>query len=97
MPQVAAVIDEMSKSWEAFSAALQHHQAGRLREADEIYGQIIANDPSFPDAWHLRGVIASQSGRHEIAIQLLQRALELDPNNAQIHNNLGIAWNAKGK
>ena len=97
MPQVAAVIDEMSKSWEAFSAALQHHQAGRLREADEIYGQLTANEPSFPDAWHLRGVIASQTGRHEIAIQLIQRALELDPNNAQVHNNLGVALNFQQK
>ena len=44
---------------------LQHHQAGRLELAEEIYRRILAVEPNHPDALHLLGVVAHQAGKHD--------------------------------
>jgi protein O-GlcNAc transferase len=59
-------------------AALQHHRAGRLKQAEAIYQKM----PHNPDALHLRGVIAYQSGRHGEAAELIGKAIRAQPANA---------------
>lgn len=82
---------------ELLSTALEHQQAGRLQEAESLYRQILARDERQPDAWHLLGTIASQIGDHAVAIDLISRAIELDPRNANFHCNLGNALSATGQ
>src|SRR5262245_31823061 len=53
---------------EVFAIAVQHHQAGRLDEAERIYRQILSVAPENAGALHLLGVVASQSGRHGVAV-----------------------------
>ncbi|MGD0387896.1 MAG: tetratricopeptide repeat protein [Tepidisphaeraceae bacterium] len=81
---------------QAFDLALQHHQAGRLREAEQLYRQILARQPEHADAMHLRGVIAHQMGRNDVAVDLIRRAIALNPNSAEAHSNLGIVLKDKG-
>lgn len=59
----------------AFQAALQHHQAGRLREAEQFYRQMVARQPGHVDAMHYLGVIAYQMGRLDAALELIGRAI----------------------
>ena len=82
---------------EAFAVALQHHEAGRLQAADEIYRQILVVEPNHADTWHLLGVLAYQVGRHEIAIDYIRRAIGLSESQAAFHNNLGSAYLALGE
>jgi protein O-GlcNAc transferase len=74
-----------------FAAALAHHQAGRLAEAERLYKQICALDPNHVDSLHFLGVLAGQVGRHDIAIELIGRALALDPDYVDALNNRGNA------
>jgi tetratricopeptide (TPR) repeat protein len=60
---------------QALKSAMEHHQAGRLQEAERIYQEVLKVEPDNPDALHLLGILAHQGGRHEIAIQLIGRAL----------------------
>jgi len=62
---------------EALEIAVQHHQAGQLQAAEQVYRQILAADPNQIDALHLLGVIASRLGRHEEAALYISRAIEL--------------------
>ena len=71
--------------------ALSLHQAGRLQEAEALYQSILQKYPQHPDAMHLLGVIALQSGKNEIAINLIRDAIRIKPNNAEAHYNLGNA------
>lgn len=73
----------------AFNAALQHHHAGRLAEAERIYRQILARQPSHIDALHNLGVLAHQTGRNDIAADLIRRAIALNPNFPEAQSNLG--------
>jgi tetratricopeptide (TPR) repeat protein len=71
--------------------ALAHHQAGRLHEAKIIYDQSLNLDPLHPDALHLRGVIAMQTGDPDMAVRLIERAIQIHSTNAGYHANLAQA------
>jgi thioredoxin-like negative regulator of GroEL len=69
---------------EALAIALQHHQAGRLQSAEQIYRQILEIEPNHADAVHLLGLpelIAQTPEQYvRIAVELAQdrsRLIEL--------------------
>ena len=74
-----------------FSAGLAHHQGGRLAQAETLYRETLALQPDHADALHLLGVIASQVGRHDVAVDLIGRAIALDRMNSLYHSNHGLA------
>jgi len=76
---------------QAFDLALQHHQAGRLAEAEALYRQILAVQPNHADALHLLGVVAHQAGKNDVAVGLIRQAITLKANFPEAHSNLGIA------
>jgi protein O-GlcNAc transferase len=82
---------------QAFDLALQHHNAGRPQEAENLCRQILAQQPANFAAMHLLGVIARQTGRVDLAIDLLRRAVTLNPNSPEAHTNLGNALRDKGQ
>ena len=77
--------------------ALAHHEAGRLREAVELYEEILRNDPQHADALHFSGLAAHQSGRTEIAISFMTRAIEREPRRANYFLNLGQVLETSGE
>ena len=48
--------------------ALEHHRAGRLRQAEAGYRALLDSAPDDPDALHWLGVLLYQAGRAEQAI-----------------------------
>jgi len=74
---------------QAFGVAAQHHQAGRMREAEIMLRQILAQQPNHVDALNLLGVMAAQAGRFDIAMDLIRKALALNPNMPVAQSNLG--------
>jgi len=82
---------------QAIEMALQDHRAGRLDAAEGAYRNILAQSPECPDALHLLGVLTSQRGRHDIAINMIQQAITLKPLTAEFHFNLGGIYRATGK
>jgi predicted O-linked N-acetylglucosamine transferase (SPINDLY family) len=77
--------------------AFAHHQAGRMREAEALYRQILAQQPEHADALHLLGVLALQAERFDEAMALLQQAITLKPRWAEAYNNLGLVLQAQGQ
>jgi protein O-GlcNAc transferase len=81
----------MSASRQAIELGVEHHQAGRLAEAEQIYRRILASDPRNADALYLLGLVAHQVGMHESAVQLIEQAIRLNASNPHFHNDLGEA------
>ena len=77
-------------------AAVRLHQAGRLADAERIYERILVTDSDRPDALHLLGVVALQSGRPERALELITQAVTGAPDDARILSNLGEAHRQSG-
>jgi protein O-GlcNAc transferase len=82
---------------ETFAVALQYHQAGNLRQAEELYQRILQADPRQADCYHLLGVLAYQTGRYDLAVRMIRQALALNPLAAPFLVNLGMALEALGQ
>src|SRR5215471_14479559 len=67
------------------------HRQGKLADAERCYGEVLQRQPDHFDALHLLGVIALQTRRTERGVELIKRAIGLNPNVAEAHNNLGNA------
>ncbi|MGE4242881.1 tetratricopeptide repeat protein [Ramlibacter sp.] len=64
------------------------HRAGQLDTARSVYEELLAEDARNFDALHLLGVIANQQGRHAQAVELIERALSLKPDDPGANHNL---------
>jgi tetratricopeptide (TPR) repeat protein len=71
--------------------AVALHQRGQLSSAQRLYQDILSEQPLHFDALHLLGVIAAVTGELDRAVDLMGRAIEIDPNREAAHNNRGTA------
>jgi len=81
--------------------ALEHAHTlyinGRLEQAAKVCSEIIAQRPRMPAAHNLMGAILNAQGESAAAAKSLQRAINLDENNAQFYANLGEIQRRRGK
>ncbi len=82
---------------EPLKEGLQHHQAGRMAEAEASYRRLLADQPEHPGALHLLGVVAYQSKRPDDAVRLIRRAIAINAQDPAYFSNLGLALHALGK
>jgi protein O-GlcNAc transferase len=79
-----------------FLSAVQHHQAGRLAEAESAYRRILVTQPDHADAAFNLGVALRQRGDADGAIVAYRLALTVTPDYPEAHYNLGNALMAQG-
>jgi tetratricopeptide (TPR) repeat protein len=82
---------------QSLQTAVEHHKAGRRKQAEQAYRQVLEDDPNQPDALHLLGVMAFEAGRNDIALDLISRAIAANGNRAEYHGNLGNVLAALGR
>ncbi len=75
-----------------FNQATQLHQSGRIREAIDLYVQLLPQQRNNPQLLYMLGCAKLQIGQHRQAIEELQRSLILDPRNFSAQNNIAIAF-----
>src|SRR5262249_14195249 len=76
-----------------FQQGLALHQQARFAEAERAYEEVLRQEPRHFDALHLLGIIALQTRRTQRGVELITKAIELNPNVAAAHSNLGSALN----
>ncbi|CAO3378420.1 tetratricopeptide repeat protein [Azospirillum argentinense] len=81
----------------ALALALEHHLAGRLAEAQNLYHRILDVDPDQPDALHFLGVLAGQVGEQALGLQLIARAIAQRSEAADMHANSGNIRRSSGQ
>jgi len=74
--------------------AVQHHQAGRLEQAEELYQLALQTAPDNAVALHALGVIAHQKQHHDAAVDLIRKAITVNQRIPQFHNTLGLVLEA---
>src|SRR5215510_12343947 len=86
----SATTDRAVSLDEAISIAIQLQRNDQWVAAGDIYRRILEVAPEYPPALHYSGVLAHQEGRSEQAVALIERSLQLDPDQADWYSNLGI-------
>jgi tetratricopeptide (TPR) repeat protein/SAM-dependent methyltransferase len=79
------------------SKAIELHQRGDLAQAEGLYRQVLQAVPAHLDGLNLLGVLAIQTGRHELAVELIGKAIAVNDKVADFHNNMGEALRRMGK
>jgi len=82
---------------EAMELATQQHQAGHFGDAEGIYRQILAQDPTHSDAMQRLGVLALQAGQKAAALKLIEQAIAINPNVWEYHFHRGLALAGLGR
>jgi tetratricopeptide (TPR) repeat protein len=82
---------------EALERAIQHHTAGDLPQAEDIYRQILNTDPDQLVALHFLGLALKDMGRLDEAVDSFYKTIALKPDYAEAHYNLGNALRELGK
>ncbi len=80
----------------ALDAAIAHHQAGRLEDADRGYAAVLEAEPAQPEALRLRGILARQRGDLRTSVDCLQAAVEAAPGQAESLCELALSLLAAG-
>src|SRR6266498_1472953 len=79
------------------AAARQHHEAGDLDVAERIYHEVLRQHRGEITATHLLGLIRSQRGAYEQALELMEQSIRAAPHIPEFHNNIGEVYRAIGK
>jgi tetratricopeptide (TPR) repeat protein len=85
-------MDTTTEVQDLFQRALERHQSGHLKDAEQLYNKILQEQPSHGEAIHLLGLIGFQQRDYVKAISLITRAVEIDPGFAAAHYNLGRCY-----
>lgn len=79
----------------AEAARLQN--AGQYQQAEKQYQQILAQSPDFHPALHSLALMANHAGKLAVAIDLLGKAIQLDPAISLYHRNIGEILRRSGQ
>jgi type IV pilus assembly protein PilF len=69
--------------------AVGYFEQGKVEIALDEIKQVIVIDPSFPDAYNMRGLISMRLNDNRQAEESFRRAVALNPRDADTHHNLG--------
>ncbi len=72
-----------------FERGLRLHQGGNLNDAEQLYRQVLQDEPTHAEAYHALGILLCQSGRTDGGIVLLRQAVALNPAVPLYHFSLG--------
>lgn len=73
------------------------HRGGNLAAAEAVYREVLTRDRAQPDALHLLGLIAHQTGHYEAALELYDEAIRLRPRVAAFWSHRGNTLRALEK
>ncbi len=76
--------------------AVEHQRAGRFREAEPLYRQVLSAQPKNTDALYLLGLITQRTRRFAESVELFQRAVQANPKSAKYFVNLGLSMGGMG-
>jgi len=76
--------------------ALRAQRNGATNEAADLYRRVLQADPANFDATHMLGLVEYEYGRHDVALALIRRAIELRPDLGVPRQNLRLLESMPG-
>jgi hypothetical protein len=82
---------------QAMQIALQHHEAGRLSEAEHIYRQVLGFKSDVVEAHNNLANILKDQGKLAEATTAYRHAIRINPNLAEAYSNMSAALRDQGQ
>ncbi len=82
---------QFTQADQLFAQGMALHLQGQLVQAQALYEKVLKVQPKHFGAVHLSGVIAFQTKKHSLAVDLIAQAIEINPNIAAAYSNRGLA------
>ena len=76
---------------------LKFYQTRKFIDAEKLSLSITKEFPKHPLAWKVLAAVLKQKGRINESLIVCQKSLQLDPQDAKAHNNLGIIMRELGR
>ncbi|MBZ0107197.1 MAG: tetratricopeptide repeat protein [Candidatus Scalindua rubra] len=86
-----------TKPKELIHEAYERHQSGRLHGAEQLYKEILEEQPEHVDALFFLGILNLQQGIYDTACTYFMKTIKLMPDHAAAHCNLGTTLQESGK
>jgi len=80
----------LEPSQQQLNSLLEYYQAGRYVDAEKLSLSITQEFPKFQFAWKVLAAVLKQNGRKNESLVASQKSVQLEPQDAEAHNNLGI-------
>src|SRR6202011_1381221 len=82
---MATLNERLSFGWSLY-------QGGNAAQAEQVYREVLQDEPGNADVWCLLGIICRAQGHGEDAVASYQEAIRLKPHFLEGYNNLGNAF-----
>ena len=76
---------------------LEYYHARRYKDAERLSLSVTQKFPEHPFAWKVLGAVLKQMGKINESLVASQKSVELDPLDAEAHNNLGVTLQELGR
>jgi len=88
---------ETNTTYSNLYKGIRHAKANRLKLAEEAYRSVLNDDPDNVDAMRLLAILATKAGKHDIAEQLLVKAIKLAPTYNLLWRNISLVYRLSGQ
>ena len=88
---------DMNQAERQYQKAIRLQGSGKVREAEIIYRKIIKAFPRLDSVWTNLGTVLYLQQRYEPALKALDRAISINPTNADAYSNRGASLMALGR
>ena len=87
----------LSPSPEQLNNLLKYYQNGWLDDAEKLALSVTEEFPKHSFGWKILGAVLAQTTKKSKAVTANETAVALSPQDAEVHNNLGITLKKVGK
>ena len=82
---------------EQLNSLLEHYQAGRYIDAEKLSLSITQEFPEYQFGWKVLAAVLKQMGKINESLIVCQKSVQLDPQDAEAHSNLGVILKELGR
>ena len=75
---------------EKLKSLLEYFQSGRYGDAEKLSLSITKEFPEHQFAWKILAAVLKQTGRINESLNIIQKSIQLNPQDSTNHNNLGV-------
>ena len=90
-------VNSLEPSKQQLNSLLECYQAGRYKDAEKLSLSITQEFPEHQFAWKVLAVVLKLTGRINESLVASQKSVQLNPQDAEAHNNLGSILQELGK